>query len=58
MEMHGNISEFLPFDHQCNIQNLFDLDAIEEYSKILQNGFLNPWSFICILFSKSFLLSP
>lgn len=42
MEIHGNISEFLPFDHQCNIQNLFHLDAVEKYSKILQDGFLTP----------------
>ena len=33
MEMHGNISEFLPFDHQCNIQNPFDLDAVEDTVK-------------------------
>lgn len=39
MEMHGNICEFLPFDHQCNIQNLFDLVAVEEYSEILQDFF-------------------
>lgn len=42
MEIHGNISEFLPFDHQCNIQNLFHLDAVEKCSKILQDGFLTP----------------
>lgn len=35
MEIHGNISEFLPFDHQCNIQNLFHLDAVEKYCRMV-----------------------
>lgn len=28
MEIHSNVTQLLPFEHQCNIQNLFDLDAV------------------------------
>lgn len=52
-EMHGKMNKILHFEHLCNIQNLFALDEVKVYTKILQNGFLAPYSLICILLNVS-----